>query len=100
MSPQELETFYAHLALIVEKGNEKEVRAYIDQEFPRLPPDVQSEITLAVLSDSMKAETEGLKEIMRVQERGVQAMDQIGDVIAKVEEIPQKDIDDVERLDN
>ena len=56
MTDIELDRFKQHLVTISESGTESEVRAYINEHFPRLPEAMQSEILAGLWLTTLREE--------------------------------------------
>lgn len=61
MTEQEVEAFRTKLAELTQRASEAEVRLFIDEQFPRLPDDLQNEIAANLLITSFRAETARLE---------------------------------------
>ena len=56
MNEQELDVFKDRLAKLAEHGTEASVRAYVDEQFPRLPKDMQDDIVMGLFVSGLNEE--------------------------------------------
>jgi hypothetical protein len=85
MNIQEIEAFQEKLSQLIAAGNEAEVRAYIDGNFPRLPEDMQNDIAASMLTSSMEDEASEIDVITDLQEKGLAAATELETMKAELE---------------
>lgn len=77
MTKEELAVFYQKLAALTETGTEADVRAYIDQQLPRLPEDVRNEVIFSSLFSAIEEEAQEEAAIAEIQDQGLAAADSL-----------------------
>lgn len=85
MTKEELQSFYDKLAALTEAGDESAVRAYVNEQYPRLPEDVRQEIFFNTMLDTLKEETREEAALLQVQEQGLAAADELMRAKAELE---------------
>ena len=77
MTKDELIVFYARLAELTEKGSEADVRAYVNQEYPRLPEETQQEIVFNLFASALEQREQNDDVIVQIQEQGLEAAEKL-----------------------
>ncbi len=61
MNERELGVFRERLAKLAAHGTESAVRAFVDEQFPRLPKDMQDEIVMGLFVTSLEDEVNDVR---------------------------------------
>ena len=85
MTKEELGTFYDKLAELTEHGTEADMRAYINDQYPRLPEAVRDEILFSTLLSSVQDELVEGPALSRVRQEGLAAAKQLEELKAEIE---------------
>lgn len=86
MTKEELDTFYDKLADLTSHGTEEDVRAYINDQYPRLPEDVRNEILFNTLLTSVQDEVREGRAVDQLQEEGLAAAEALEQAKAEIEQ--------------
>lgn len=85
MNPEELQAFRDQLDELTAGGTEAQVRAYIDEQFPRLPEDMQNDIAASLLITSLQDETQESDALAAMQEESLAATEGLEKVKKELE---------------
>lgn len=85
MTKEELVAFYEKLSALTDSGTEGDVRAYINQEYPRLPEDVRNELLFNTLLTSVKDEAREEASIADIQQKGLAAAESLENTKVQIE---------------
>ena len=85
MDQKELDAFYERLASLTQEGSEEKVRAYINEQYPRLPRDTRDEIMFNTLFTALQEEVSEQAAVLTMQEEGLAAAEFLEKVKISIE---------------
>ncbi len=86
MTKEELAAFYDKLTELTEHGTEESVRAYVNDQYPRLPENVRNEILFNTLLTSAQDELQEGRVIDKIQEEGLAAAEALEQVKVEIQQ--------------